>query len=213
MIPVLRRFLPALAIVLASVLVLSDWPLDWSFWLDHPLLTAFVAGLVLLLLTGSVVDVILRRREARRWVDLGRGAAYALDQVFYFSGIAMFQLLDVGGHMRLSPEIEFHVAPARARAAQLLPNPPDPGGVDVMIEVNEEARRRCKPTGFPFFSGTVNGVTTLSWQFSRSPTRRKRRSRDGSARSVLSATTRDSGASVGASRSSTGPRWSCNTSS
>ena len=149
MILVLRRYLPALAIVLASVLVLSDWPLDWSFWLDHPLVAALVAGLVLLLLTGSVVDVILRRREARRWVDFGRGAAYALDQVFYFSGIAMFQLLDVGGHMRLSPEIEFHVAPARARAAQLLPNRPDPGGVDVMIEVNEERASALRADRLP----------------------------------------------------------------
>ena len=149
MILVLRRYLPALAIVLASVLVLSDWPLDWSFWLDHPLVAALVAGLVLLLLTGSVVDVILRRREARRWVDFGRGAAYALDQVFYFSGIAMFQLLGVGGDMRLSPEIEFHVAPARARAAQLLQNRPDPGGVDVMIEVNEERASALRADRLP----------------------------------------------------------------
>ena len=149
MILVLRRYLPALAIVLASVLVLSDWPLDWSFWLDHPLVAALVAGLVLLLLTGSVVDVILRRQEARRWVDFGRGAAYALDQVFYFSGIAMFQLLGVGGDIRLSPEIEFHVAPARARAAQLLPNRPDPGGVDVMIEVNEERASALRADRLP----------------------------------------------------------------
>ena len=149
MILVLRRYLPALAIVLASVLVLSDWPLEWSFWVDHPLVAAFVAGLVLLLLTGSVVDVILRRQEARRWVDFGRGAAYALDQVFYFSGIAMFQLLGVGGDIRLSPEIEFHVAPARARAAQLLPNRPDPGGVDVMIEVNEERASALRADRLP----------------------------------------------------------------
>ena len=79
----------------------------------------------------------------------------------------MFQLLDVGGHMRLSPEIEFHVAPARARAAQLLPNPLDPGGVDVMIEVNEERASAAWPISFPFFSWTVNGVTTLSWSRAR----------------------------------------------
>ena len=149
MIPVLRRYLPAFAIVLALVLVLSDWPLNWSFWLDYPFVTALAAGVVLLLLTGSVVDVILRRREARRWVDIGRGAAYALDQVFYFSGIAMFQLLGVGGQMSLSPEIEFHVAPARARAVQLLPNRPDLGGVDVMIEVNEERASALRTERLP----------------------------------------------------------------
>jgi hypothetical protein len=52
-IPVLRRYFPALAIVLALVLVLSDWPLNWSFWFDYPFVTAFVAGLVLLLALGG----------------------------------------------------------------------------------------------------------------------------------------------------------------
>ena len=132
-----RRYLPAIAVLLSAVLVVSDWPLDWSLWLAHPFLAALVAGLVLLLLTGSVVDVILRRREGRRWVDLGRGAAYALDQVFYLSGIAMFQLLGVGGSTRLSPDIEFHVAPARERAAALLPSSNAADDVDVMIEYNE----------------------------------------------------------------------------
>ncbi len=130
----IRRYLPAIAVVLSVVLVVSDWPLGWSLWLDHPFIAALVAGLVLLLLTGSVVDVILRRREARRWLDLGRGAAYALDQVFFLSGIAMVQVLGVGGGTRLSPEIEFHVAPARERAAALFPAG---NALDVMVEYNE----------------------------------------------------------------------------
>ena len=63
-----RRYLPLVAILLTVALVVSDWPLDWSFWIDHPFIAALAAGLVLLLLTGSVVDAILRRREARSWV-------------------------------------------------------------------------------------------------------------------------------------------------
>ena len=142
-----RRYLPLVAILLTVALVVSDWPLDWSFWIDHPFIAALAAGLVLLLLTGSVVDAILRRREARSWVDVGRGAAYALDQVFYLSGIAMFQLLGVGSGLRLTPEIEFHVAPARARAAALLPNRPDPG--DVLIEYNEEGASALREERLP----------------------------------------------------------------
>ena len=64
-----RRHLPAIAVALSAVLVVSDWPLSWSLWFEHPFLAALVAGFVLLLLTGSVVDVILRRREARCWID------------------------------------------------------------------------------------------------------------------------------------------------
>jgi hypothetical protein len=115
-----RRSLPFVAILVALLVLVSDWPLGWAGWIEHPYLSAFAAGLVLLLLTGSVVDVILRRREARRWIDLGRGAAYALDQVFFLSGIAMFQLVGAGGDAGLSPEIEFHLAPPRARAVELL---------------------------------------------------------------------------------------------
>jgi cell division protein FtsW (lipid II flippase) len=89
----LRRSLSFVAILVAALVLVSDWPLGWAGWTEHPYLAAFAAGLVLLLLTGSVVDVILRRREARRWIDLGRGAAYALDQVFFLSEIAMFQRL------------------------------------------------------------------------------------------------------------------------
>jgi hypothetical protein len=136
---VLRRSLPWFAIVVATLAFVSDWPLGWSAWTEHPLVAAFVAGLVLLLLTGSVVDVILQRREARRWVDLGRGAAYALDQVFYLSGIAMYQLVGVGHDTRLTPEIEFHVAPARKRARELLANVSGVPDMDVLlVEYDEE---------------------------------------------------------------------------
>jgi hypothetical protein len=126
------------AILVATLAFVSDWPLGWSAWTEHPLVAAFVAGLVLLLVTGSVVDVILQRREARRWVDLGRGAAYALDQVFYLSGIAMYQLVAAGREVRVSPEIEFHVAPARARAREILGRSAATPEIDVMVDWDEE---------------------------------------------------------------------------
>jgi hypothetical protein len=137
---VLRRSLPFVAITVAALLVVSDWPLGWSGWTEHPFVASFVAGLVLLLLAGAVVDVILQRREARRWVDLGRGAAYALDQAFYLSRIAMFQLVGAGGDTRLSPEIEFHVAPARERARKLLGHDASSPEMNVILWEYDEER-------------------------------------------------------------------------
>jgi hypothetical protein len=131
---VLRQYLPGVALALTVALVATDWPLGWTLWVDHPFVAALAAGLVLLLLTGSVVDAILRRREARRWRDLGRGAAYALDQVFWLSRIALFQLLGARGDIQLTLEIELHVGPARDRALELLGQVPESDELDIMTE-------------------------------------------------------------------------------
>ena len=71
------------------------------------------------------------------------------DQVFYLSGLAMFQLLGVGGDTRLSPEIEFHVAPARERVAALLPSNDASAHVDVMIEYNEASASALRRDRLP----------------------------------------------------------------
>jgi hypothetical protein len=131
------------------VLVLTDWPLGWTFWIDHPFVAALAAGLVLLLLTGSVLDVILRRREARRWRDLGRGAAYALEQLFYLSRIAMLQLLGARSDIQLTTEVELQVAPARARAIELLGPLPTPVELDLMIEYTEAGTRKLRSDRLP----------------------------------------------------------------
>lgn len=47
-----RRSLPGVADVLLVVVVATDWPLGCSGWLNHPLLAAVVAGLLVLVLTG-----------------------------------------------------------------------------------------------------------------------------------------------------------------
>ena len=145
----LRRLLPCIATALAVALVATDWPLDWTFWIDHPFVAALAAGLVLLLLTGSVVDVILRRREAKRWTDLGRGAAYALDQVFWLSGIAMFQLLGARPDVKLTPEIELQVGPARTRAIVLLGRVPESEELDLMAAFDRAAATRLQDARLP----------------------------------------------------------------
>jgi len=135
------------------VLVATGWPIGWSFWVDHPFVAALAAGLDLLLLTGSVLDVILRRREARRWRDLGRGAAYAVDQVFWLSRIAMFQLLGARGDVQVTPEIELHVGPARARAVELLGRIPESEELDLLTDYDLDRATRLQDARLPALLG------------------------------------------------------------
>ena len=144
----LRRHLAVVAILLALALGLSDWPLNWSFRVDHPFLAAFIAGLVLLLLAGAVVDAFFRRREANRWVDVGRAAAIALDTLFNISALAMAQLLGLDLGSRLWHDIEFHLAEGKRRAEELLPSGMSQDEVWVLVfddERYEEARRQRLP--------------------------------------------------------------------
>jgi hypothetical protein len=118
---VLRRWLPVGAVAVAVAVALTDWPFGWSFWVDHPLTAAFAAGLVLLLLTGSVVDAYLRRREAKRWSSLGRVAASEFFIFFDLARMSVAHLLGFDFGARVSPRIEIHVTGARERAAGLIP--------------------------------------------------------------------------------------------
>jgi hypothetical protein len=61
-----RRYLGWIAVVVAVGLLLSDYPFGWSFWFEHPFFASFLAALVLLVLTLSVVEAVIRRREERR---------------------------------------------------------------------------------------------------------------------------------------------------
>lgn len=117
----LRAGLPVIAIAVAVALALSDWPIGWHLWLEHPYIAAFVGGLALLFLAGAVVDAHLRRREARRWHGLGFAAAGEFAAILYDTGIAMDALSGVDDGYRLRVDIEFHLTTARDRAAELLP--------------------------------------------------------------------------------------------
>ena len=62
------------AVALIVVLVSSDFYAG-QFWLDHPVTTAIVASLIVVLVSITVIDVVLSRRSERRWRLL---AQYAL---------------------------------------------------------------------------------------------------------------------------------------
>lgn len=142
----LRRWLPVVALAVAVGVAVTDWPLEWSFWLDHPLVAALAAGLVLLLLTGSVVDAYLRRREAKRWTSLGRVAASEFFIFFDLARMIVAHLLGFDFGARVAPEIEAHLTPARERAALLIPTTLSPDEAYALAHVRaryvEEQKQR-----------------------------------------------------------------------
>src|ERR1700758_1825058 len=62
------------AVALIAVLVSSDFSAR-RFWLDHPVTTAILASLAVVLVSVTVIEVVLSRRSERRWRLL---AQYAL---------------------------------------------------------------------------------------------------------------------------------------
>jgi hypothetical protein len=54
------------AVALIALLVSSDFYAS-QFWLGHPVTTAFLASLTVVLVSVTVIDVILNRRSERRW--------------------------------------------------------------------------------------------------------------------------------------------------
>ena len=69
-----------LALVALGALVLagtSDFVIG-GFWSGHPMLTAILSALVVILLSAAVIDVILRRRDENRWRVLAQSALIQL---------------------------------------------------------------------------------------------------------------------------------------
>ena len=62
------------AVALIAVLVSSDFYAS-QFWLGHPVTTAILASLTVVLVSVTVIEVVLNRRSERRWRLL---AQYAL---------------------------------------------------------------------------------------------------------------------------------------
>jgi hypothetical protein len=83
-----RRTAAVLAILVLAAVAASDVVVG-DFWVSHPMLTAIVSALAVIVLSVAVIDVGLNRRSERRWrllaqralVDLGE-AAYATWSMF-----------------------------------------------------------------------------------------------------------------------------------
>src|SRR2546428_9642393 len=72
-----RRTAAILAILLLLAVAASDH-LIAGFWLSHPMLTAIVSALVVVVLSVAVIEVVLSRRAERRWRVLAQTALMEL---------------------------------------------------------------------------------------------------------------------------------------
>ena len=156
----LRAGLPAAALAVAIALAMSDWPIGWRLWVDHPYVAANVAGLSLLFVAGAIIDAHIRRREARRWHGLGFAAAGEFAAILYDTGIAIAALTGADDGYRLRADVEFHLAPARDRATELLERDaeapaargevgtldPEFGGYLAVLVADDAWRRSCSQT-------------------------------------------------------------------
>lgn len=155
----LRAGLPFIAVAVAVALALSDWPLGWRMWVEHPYIAAFVGGAALLFVAGAVVDAHFRRREAHRWHGLAFVAAGEFAAIQYDTGIAMAALIGIDDGYRLRSDIEFHLAVARERVVELVRSDGDgfvaPGGVVdeellasrlAVLVADDTWRRSCSQT-------------------------------------------------------------------
>ena len=79
------------AVLLIAVLVSSDF-YESQFWLGHPVTTAVLASLAVVLVSVTVIEVVLNRRSERRWRLL---AQYALLELAEAAGGAWGVLLGV----------------------------------------------------------------------------------------------------------------------
>lgn len=70
------RIAGAIAIVLSLLCILSDWFTE--FWASHPMATAFVSGVLLIVVGGAVVNEYFANRARRQWQTV---AALAVTQM------------------------------------------------------------------------------------------------------------------------------------
>ena len=72
-----RLTLAGIAVVLVLGAMASDFVVA-GFWTDHPMLTAMVSALLVVLLSVEVIEVVLARRGERRWRLLAQAALIEL---------------------------------------------------------------------------------------------------------------------------------------
>jgi hypothetical protein len=103
-----RRTSAILAILLLLAVAGSDFFIA-GFWVSHPMLTAIVSALVVVLLSVAVIEVVLSRRSERRWRVLAQTALMELGEA------ANTTWSKLAGALDLQPASE--MSPGRVRAA------------------------------------------------------------------------------------------------
>ena len=92
-----------LAILLLVAAAGSDF-LVAGFWVSHPMLTAIVSALVVVLLSVAVIEVVLNRRSERRWRILAQSALIELGEAANLTWTTLADALGLEGAADMSPD-------------------------------------------------------------------------------------------------------------
>jgi hypothetical protein len=98
-----RRTAAILAIVLLLAVAGSDFVIA-AFWVNHPMLTAIVSALAVVLLSVTVIEVVLSRRGEQRWRILAQSALMELGEAAYATWSTLAEVLDLQGASEMSPD-------------------------------------------------------------------------------------------------------------
>jgi hypothetical protein len=151
-----RRTAAILAILLLLAIAGSDL-LIAEFWVSHPMLTAIVSALVVVILSVAVIEVVLSRRAERRWRVLAQTALMELGEAASTTWRALAEVLDLPGASEMSSD--------RVRGALVS----DATGPKVRREIEPpwsiRSFERSWPAGWPRGLPTA----TKSWDVGRSP--------------------------------------------
>jgi hypothetical protein len=98
-----RRIAAILAILLLLAAAGSDL-LIAGFWLSHPMLTAIVSALAVVVLSVAVIEVVLSRRSERRWRILAQTALIELGEAANTTWRNLAEALGLQGASDMSPD-------------------------------------------------------------------------------------------------------------
>jgi uncharacterized membrane protein len=99
-----RRTYAILAIVLLLAVAGSDFFIA-AFWVSHPMLTAIVSALVVVVLSVAVIEVVLSRRAERRWRVLAQTALIELGEAANTTWSNLAEALGLHGGSEMSPDM------------------------------------------------------------------------------------------------------------
>jgi hypothetical protein len=99
-----RRTFATLAILLLLAVAGSDF-LIAGFWVSHPMLTAIVSALAVVVLSVAVIEVVLSRRSERRWRVLAQSALIELAEAANTTWSALADALGLHGASEKSPDM------------------------------------------------------------------------------------------------------------
>src|SRR5258708_5504066 len=164
-----RRIFAILAILLVLAAAASDLFIA-GFWLSHPMLTAIVSALVVVVLSVAVIEVVLSRRSERRWRVLAQTALLELAEAANTTWSALADVLELPGASAMPPGRVRWKSPGRVLGAGW-----GGGGRVVRRQPHRDHQHRRRPRGRNLGPGAASPASTVVG----SPHRRARRCHPG----------------------------------